>query len=60
MCFNHSKINGITSSEITQRKTNGVGFHPDVEFKKRNEQTKQNRNRLSDTEKNLEVARGEG
>lgn len=41
MCFNHSKINGIMSSEITKRKTNGVGFHSDVESKKRNEQTEQ-------------------
>ena len=53
------ELEGSMLSEISQRKTNTVWSHLYVESKKQNEQTKQNENRLIDTDKKLVPARGE-
>ena len=52
-------LEGTVLNEINQRKTNDIWFHLRVESKKPNTRTKQNRNRLLDTENKLVVTRGE-
>ena len=51
-------LEGIMLSEISQRKTNTVLSYLYVDSKKQNEQTKQNENRLIDTDNKLVPARG--